>query len=127
MLAEPGMPYRRGPGRTIGRIMAALGDMPAADVTTSQVEALLSAHAKEDVGARSVNKHRQVVATIFNYRASVAFSVVGASASELTREAALGSKPATTRCPEQLNVRLKFAGVGRRNRALITRLTLRRR
>jgi integrase len=67
MLAEPGMPHRRGSGRTIGRIMASLGDTTAAEVTTSHVEALLSAHAKEDVGARSVNKHRQVVATIFNY------------------------------------------------------------
>ncbi len=34
MLAEPGIPHRRGPGRTIGRIMAALGDMAAAEVTT---------------------------------------------------------------------------------------------
>lgn len=67
MFAEPGMPHRRGPGRTIGRIMAALGDMAAAEVMASHVEALLSAQANEDVGARSVNKNRQVVATIFNF------------------------------------------------------------
>ncbi len=67
MLAEPGTPHLRGSGRTIGRIMAALGDMSAAEITAEDVEALLSKHAKERVGARSVNKHRQVVATIFNY------------------------------------------------------------
>jgi len=67
MLAEPGRPYRRGKGRAIGRIMAALGDAPAAKVTTAQIEALLVAHAREGVGARSVNKHRQVLSAIFNF------------------------------------------------------------
>jgi integrase len=47
--------------------MAALGDIPALDVTTADIEALLTAHAKEGVGARSVNKHRQVVSAIFNF------------------------------------------------------------
>ncbi len=61
MLAEPGTPYRRGRGVTIGRIMAALGKRAVAEVTTAQVEALLVAHAREGVGARSVNKHRQVL------------------------------------------------------------------
>jgi len=67
MLAEPGVPYRRGAGRTIGRVMSALGDLPAAEVTTAQVEKLLSTHARENVGARSVNKHRQVLCAIFNF------------------------------------------------------------
>ena len=67
MLAEPGTPHRRGSGRTIGRIMAALGNLPAAEVTTAHVEKLLSTHAKENVGARSVNKHRQVISAIFNF------------------------------------------------------------
>ncbi len=67
MLAEPGVPHRRGSGTTVGRIMGALGDLPASAVTTRDVEKLLAAHAREGVGARSVNKHRQVIATIFNY------------------------------------------------------------
>lgn len=67
LLAEPGVPYRRGRGTTVGRVMAAIGDVPAAEVTTAQVEKMLAAHGREDVGARSVNKHRQVVAAIFNY------------------------------------------------------------
>ena len=45
MLAEPGTPHRRGRGVAIGRIIAALGDVPAAEVTTAQIEALLVAHA----------------------------------------------------------------------------------
>ncbi len=67
MLAEPGTPYRRGRGKTVGRIMSALGNRAAAEVTTAHVEALLLAHAREGVGARSVNKHRQVLSAIFNF------------------------------------------------------------
>jgi integrase len=67
MLAEPGTPHRRGRGVAIGRIMAALGDVPAAEVTHAQLEALLMAHAREGAGPRSVNKHRQVLCAIFNF------------------------------------------------------------
>jgi integrase len=67
MLAEPDVRYRRGRGKTVSGIMAAFGDTPAAQVTTAQIEALLIAHAREGVRARSVNKHRQVLAAIFNF------------------------------------------------------------
>jgi integrase len=67
MLAEPNAPYRRGRGRAVGRVMGAIGDLPACDVTTAHVERILMAHAKEGVGARSVNKHRQTMAAIFNF------------------------------------------------------------
>lgn len=67
MLAEPGTPHRRGRGVTHGRIMAALGDVPVSEVVTAQIDALLVAHAREGVGARSVNKHRQVLSAIFNF------------------------------------------------------------
>jgi hypothetical protein len=36
--AEPGQAYRRGSGASRGRIMAALGERPARDVTTREVE-----------------------------------------------------------------------------------------
>jgi hypothetical protein len=62
LLAEPGVPFRRGTGVTHGRVMKALGDLPASEVTTAHIEKMLAAHAREGVGARSVNKHRQVVA-----------------------------------------------------------------
>ena len=67
MLGEPGVAHRRGSGVIVGRIMAALGDLRAAEVESAHVEALLVAHAREGVGAPSVNKHRQVVSAIFNH------------------------------------------------------------
>ena len=66
MLAEPGTPHRRGRGVTHGRIMAALGDVAVSEAATEQIDALLVAHAREGVGARSVNKHCQVLSAIFN-------------------------------------------------------------
>jgi hypothetical protein len=47
--------------------MAALGDVPAAKVTTAQIDAASGARSREGVGARSVNKHRQVLSAIFNF------------------------------------------------------------
>lgn len=67
MLAEPNAPYRRGRGRAVGRVMGAIGELPACEVTTADVEQVLMGHAKEGVGARSVNKHRQTLAAIFNF------------------------------------------------------------
>jgi hypothetical protein len=49
MLAEPGTAFRRGDGKKVGYILAALGDMCAADVTVGDVEALMSTIAQ---GAR---------------------------------------------------------------------------
>jgi integrase len=67
MLAESNAPYRRGPGRAVGRVMGAIGDLPASEVTTAHIERILMAHAMEGMGARSVNKHRQTLAAIFNF------------------------------------------------------------
>ena len=67
LLAEPGVPRRRRSGVLNGHIMAALGDRPAAAVTTREVEALLSRIAVTGVSARTVNRHRQIVSAIFGY------------------------------------------------------------
>src|SRR5579871_3413559 len=40
MLAEPGVPAKRGKGVSSGHIMRALGNRPAAQITTSEVETL---------------------------------------------------------------------------------------
>jgi integrase len=66
-LAEPGQSYRRGQGVCKGHIMRALGDLPAAAITTRDVEQLLLAVASSGVGPRSVNSTRQLVCAIFNY------------------------------------------------------------
>jgi integrase len=67
ILAEPGTAYRRGSGVSRGRVMAALGDRPAREVTTREIEDLLRSVAATGVASRTVNKVRQLVCAIFNY------------------------------------------------------------
>lgn len=69
LLSEPGVPFKRGQGASNGHIMAALGDRPAAKVTTREVEAMLAAVSATAVSPRSVNKHRSLVCAIYNYAA----------------------------------------------------------
>ena len=66
-LAERGQPYRRGKGRCKGLIMAALGDRPAGEITTREVEQLMRSVAASGAGPRTVNTARQLVCAIFNY------------------------------------------------------------
>lgn len=66
-LAEPGARHRRGKGRSAGLIMGILGDRPAAEVTTTDVNAALSAIAERGVSARTVNKARNLIAAIYNF------------------------------------------------------------
>ena len=67
MLAEPGTPHRRGNGVNAGRILRAFGDTNIRDVTVGQVSAFLRELDKAGIGPRTVNKHRQVLAAMFNY------------------------------------------------------------
>ena len=67
LLREPGVPYRRGSRKSAGRIMAAFGDRTAADVTTADVSAFLRSLDHEGLTARNVNKHREVLASLFTY------------------------------------------------------------
>ena len=67
LLTEPGTPHKRGDGRNRGRILKALGDGRVRTVTTSQVATFLRGLDREGMSARSVNKHRQVLAAMFAY------------------------------------------------------------
>ena len=67
LIREPGVPHRRGGGVSHGRIMAALGDLTAADVTTADVSRFLRSLDSTGLTPRSVNKHRQVLAAMFTY------------------------------------------------------------
>ncbi len=69
LLAEPGAPHRRGSGVLRGPIMGAIGNLPAAKITTRDVEALLGTIAATGASPRTVNKHRAIVSAIFNYGA----------------------------------------------------------
>jgi len=67
LLREPGRSYSRGTRVSAGRIMAAFGDRPAAEVTTAQVSQFLRSLDREGLKPRNVNKHRQVLAAMFTY------------------------------------------------------------
>jgi integrase len=67
MLSEPGTPYRRGRGETRGYIMAALGNMPAKDLSVGDVEQLLGTIAENEATPRTVEKHRIMVRSILNF------------------------------------------------------------
>ena len=66
-LAEAGTPHRRGNGTTSGRMMAAFGDVPISDITTTDISHFLRSLDKVLASPRTVNKHRQVLSAIFNY------------------------------------------------------------
>jgi integrase len=72
LLAEPGAPHRRGAGTSAGRIMAALGDRAAHEVTTQDVNALLADVQRSGASPRTVNKTRSLVSAIYNYAAEPA-------------------------------------------------------
>jgi len=67
VLAEPGRAYKRGEGLTVGHVMAALGDLPAAKITTRDVDTLLATVAAGGASPRTVNKYRAVIGAIFSY------------------------------------------------------------
>ena len=67
VLAEPDVDYVRGKGSTLGRTMKALGDKSAREVTTRDVEELLTSVAEDGVSPRTVNKVREVVSAIYSF------------------------------------------------------------
>lgn len=67
LLREPGEPFKRGAGTSPGRIMEAFGDRPADEVTPAEVSRFLRALDKEGLTPRNVNKHREVLQSIFTY------------------------------------------------------------
>lgn len=67
LLREPGEAFKRGPGKSAGRIMKAFGDRPAAEVTTREVSVFLRSLDRDGLTPRNVNKHREVLAAMFTY------------------------------------------------------------
>jgi|HubBroStandDraft_2_1064218.scaffolds.fasta_scaffold05518_2 integrase len=67
VLGEPGIRYKHGTGTTAGHVMAALGDQPAAKITTRDVEAVLATISSTGASASTVNKYRKVMCAVFSY------------------------------------------------------------
>jgi hypothetical protein len=64
---SPACPTDAGAGETAGRVMKAIGDRPAASVTTEEIDALLHSVADSGASPRTVNRVRDVVRTVFNF------------------------------------------------------------
>jgi integrase len=67
VLGEPGVPYKYGSGMTVGHVMAVLGDRPAAQITTREIDELLATISATGAAPRTVNKYRCVMAAAFNH------------------------------------------------------------
>ena len=67
LLVEPGTPHRRGTGTHGGQIMKALGDRPAAEIATREINKLLVTVASRGIAARTINRHRQLIGAVFSY------------------------------------------------------------
>jgi len=67
MLGEPDVQAKRGSRTSNGHVMRALGDRPAAEVTTREVEDMLAAVADSGGSARTCNKYRAVAGAVFNF------------------------------------------------------------
>lgn len=88
MLAAPDQPFRRGTGVTKGRIMSALADRPAREITTREIEDLLKSVAASSVSPRTVNKARQLICAVFNYgRRASTYALPANPAAEADRRA----------------------------------------
>jgi integrase len=66
-LADPDVPYKRGTGTTAGHIMRVLGEMPAARITTADVEQVLDSVEVTGVSPRTINRFREVMCAAFNF------------------------------------------------------------
>lgn len=67
VLCEPNVPHKRGTGVTAGHVMGALGDRPAAKITTREIESLLTKISDTSASSRTVNKYRNVISAVFGY------------------------------------------------------------
>jgi hypothetical protein len=67
MLAEPGVPHRRGAGMTPGRLIERFGDRRARQITTREVADYLRALERAGASPLKVNSHRQVISGLYGY------------------------------------------------------------
>ncbi len=83
VLGEPGVPRKRGEGKTLGHVMAALGDRTAAKITTREIDELLATISATGASASTVNKYRSAVSAVFNHGCKP--STFGLPANPVTR------------------------------------------
>jgi integrase len=112
MLADPSEP-RRGAQERSARLMRAFGGAKLSTVTTADIARFLAALDREDVSARTVNKHRQVLHAIFEYaRRDDAFRLRENPVSRTEKRPEGGAKPVETFDPEEVHAIARAARVG---------------
>jgi integrase len=67
MLAEPGQPHRRGPGKAEGILLREFGDRLAIRISVRDVAEYLRRIERDGCKPRLVNKHRQVIHAMYAY------------------------------------------------------------
>ena len=86
VLGEPDLDYKRGSAKTNGHVMRAIGERPAAAVTTRDVEGLLARVAKGGAGPRTCNKFRSVISAVYTYgQRQSTFALPGNPVTETTK------------------------------------------
>lgn len=85
------------------RIMRAFGGRPLFAITTNEVRAFLAALDREDISARTVNIHRQILHSIFEFaRRTDSFGLLTNPVAETAKRPEDGSKPIETFEPDEI-------------------------
>jgi hypothetical protein len=84
VLGEAGVPRKRGAGKTLGHVMSALGNRPAAKITTREIDELLATISATGASAATVNKYRSAVSAVFNHGCKPSVLAVAVPAGEPT-------------------------------------------
>jgi len=112
MLADPWEPLRGVQTRS-ARLMRAFGGRKLARIRTADVSRFLAALDREDVSARTVNKHRQVLHAIFEYaRRDDAFGLRENPVTGTEKRPEGGTKPIETFEPEEVHAIARAARKG---------------
>jgi hypothetical protein len=94
VLGEPGIAHKSGSGVSAGHVMAAIGDRPAAKITTREIDELLATVSVTGTSPRTVNKYRSVLSAAFNHGckpSTFALPANPAKAADKRREPAPGA------------------------------------
>ncbi len=108
LVAPQGDEKRRG-----GRIMRAFGDRKLNGIDGADVRRFLAELDREDISARTVNKHRQVLHAIFEYASrSETFGLAENPAAETSKRPEGGAKPIETFEPAEVEAIASAARAG---------------
>jgi integrase len=113
MLAQPQQRSRSEVRQRGARIMRAFGGRELAGIDGADVRRFLAKLDREDISARTVNKHRQVLHAIFEYAArSETFGLAQNPAAETSKRPEGGAKPIETFEPSEVEAIASAARAG---------------